>query len=341
MKKIILFLLIISCIFIKPNIDVKADSSVPVITAYEAIITNPNGAKTYKGEWISENSITDVVIPYNQEVMVVSEYANSVQVKYNNVKYSISKDDITPKNGEYSLSNAEHLDKKVYVLIPYREVDMYSGPSNKFKKITSIPKGTEVGYEYKIKGSSWIYVEYNNNKGWISAAGDKGAGFIFPERVNYNVVALEDFDLNGNHISKGTVLKCLYYLLSRGSGPDRYSYYVEYNNKMEEIEFSDLQSPLVEKTDAQVEQPSEPTKDDEQENTVEQDILDDKQTEEETKNTQQDNKFDYNTIIYLCIGAAVLIALTSIVTIILVNKKNKDKISNEPQSITNENNVEK
>jgi len=339
MKKIILFLLIISCIFIKPNIDVKADASVPVITAYEAIITNPDGAKTYKGEWISENSITDVVIPYNQEVMVVSEYANSVQVKYNNVKYSISKDDITLKNGEYSLSNAEHLDEKVYVLIPYGTIDMYSGPSNKFKKITSIPKGTEVGYEYKIKDSSWIYVEYNNNKGWISAAGDKGAGFIFPERVNYNVVALEDFDLNGNHISKGTVLKCLYYLVFGGSGPDTYSYYVEYNNKMEVINFSQIDSPLVEKTNAQVEQSSEPEKTDEKEDIDEQNITDDKQIEPLT--SQQNSNFDYTTIIYLCIGAAVLIALTSMVTIILINKKNKGKVSNESQSITNEENVEK
>ena len=110
---------------------------------------------------------------------------------------------------------------------------------------------------------------------------------------------------------------------------------------MEVIEFSDLQSPLVEKTDAQVEQPSEPTKDDEKENTVEQDIDDNKQIEEKTKNTQQDNNFDYTTIIYLCIGAAVLIALTSMVTIILVNKKNERKVNNEPQQVVNEENVEK
>ena len=326
MKKIILFLLIISCIFIKPNIDVKADASVPVITAYEAIITNPDGAQVNGGGWISDDNIIRI-IPYNQEVMVVSEGYSYVQVKYNNVNCTISKKDISLKNGEYSLSNAEHLDEKVYVLIPYGTIDMYSGPSNKFKKITSIPKGTEVGYEYKIKDSSWIYVEYNNNKGWISAAGDKGAGFIFPERVNYNVIALQDFDLNGNHISKGTVLKCLYYLVFGGSGPDTYSYYVEYNNKMEVINFSQIDSPLVEKTNAQVEQSSEPKKTDEK--------------EIEPLTPQQNSNFDYTTIIYLCIGAAVLIALTSIVTIILVNKKNKRKVSNEPQQVINEENVEK
>ena len=176
MKKIILFLLIISCIFIKPNIDVKADASAPVITAYEAIITNPSGAKTYKGEWISEDSITDVVIPYNQELFVISETYNAVQVKYNNVKYTISKDDVTPKSGDDSLKNATKLDRSQRVLSLYGG-KMYSGPSTKFKEITSIPKETELSYEYAVNASyapSWIYIEYNNHKGWVQALDDRG-----------------------------------------------------------------------------------------------------------------------------------------------------------------------
>jgi len=337
MKKIILFLLIISCIFIKPNIDVKADASVPVITAYEAIITNPDGAKTYKYETLAEHYITDVVIPYNQEVMVVSEYANSVQVKYNNVKYSISKDDITLKNGEYSLSNATHLDSPKKVLNLYGSV-MYSGPSAKFKKIITIPKEMELSYEYALDASyapSWIYVEYNNYKGWIQILDGRG-NLEVAEEVNYNVIALKDFELNNQHITKGTVFKCLYYYSSMGGE----QHYVQFNNKIAMIHSSSSNdSPLVEKTDAQVEQSSEPVKTDEKEDIDEQNITDDKQIEPLTP--QQNSNFDYTTIIYLCIGAAVLIALTSMVTIILINKKNKGKVSNEPQSITNEENVEK
>ena len=144
-------------------------------------------------------------------------------------------------------------------------------------------------------------------------------------------MALEDFKLNNQHISKGTILKCLYYGVFIGNGPVYYSYYVEYNGKMEEIEFLDSDSPLVEKNDAQVEQSTEQTPTEEKENLNEQNIPENTKDEVQTTDKQQNNKLDYYTIIYLCIGAAVLIALTSMVTIILVNKKNQNKISNEPQ----------
>ena len=333
MKKIILFLLIISCIFIKPNIDVKADASVPVITAYEAIITNPDGAKTYNSEWISENEITDVIIPYDKEVIVVSETYDALQVKYNNIKYTISKNDITPKNGEYALKNAIKLDSSQKVLNLY-ERKMYSGPSTKFKEIISIPEKIELSYEYAINASyapSWIYIEYKNQKGWIQTLDSRGNLLVATE-VDYNVVAIQDFELDNQHIDKGTVFKCLYYC----SNPGGEEYYVQYNDKIVMIH-----SPLVEKTDAVIEQQTESNKIEENENIVEHGIPDDKQIEKETKKTQQENKIDYYTIIYLCIGAAVLIALTSMVTIILINKKNKDKINNESQSINKEDNVEK
>ena len=336
MKKIILFLLIITSLFIKPNIDVKADAFSPIITAYEAIVTNPNGAKTYNGYWIdsNNNNLNDFIIPYNSEIIVISEESDVAKVKYNSKEYYISLADISLKNEEFALSNATHLDSPKKVLTTF-EINMYFGPSTKFKKVTSIPKETELSYEYMIKGQwsepSWIYVKHNNYKGWIQFSGGKYNNVA--TEANYNVVLLQDLNLDNQHVEKGTVLKCLYNLDRDYEQLD----YVSYNNKIVEISY-DFGSPKVEKTDAVIEQPSEPAKTEEQKNTDEQTIPDNKPNEEETKIKQQDSKSDYTTIIYLCIGAAVLIALTSMVTIILVNKRNKSKASNEPHQVVNEEN---
>lgn len=334
MKKIILFLLIITSLFIKPNIDVKADAFSPIITAYEAIVTNPNGAKTYNGYWIdsNNNNLNDFIIPYNSEIIVISEESDVAKVKYNSKEYYISLADISLKNEEFALNNATHLDSPKKVLTTF-ETNMYFGPSNKFKKVTSIPKETELSYEYMIKGQwsepSWIYVKHNNYKGWIQFAGGKFD--MVANEVNYNVILLQDLDLDNQHVEKGTILKCLYHLDMDYGQVD----YVSYNNKIIEISYN-VDSPKVEKTDAQIEQTTE-----EKENLDEQNINENTTNGDETKSTEQDNKFDYYTIIYLCIGAAVLIALTAMVTIILVNKKNKSNVSNGPQQVVNEENVEK
>ena len=329
MKKIILFLLIISCIFIKPNIDVKADAFSPIITAYEAIVTNSNGAKTYKGYWIDSSQLNDFVIPYNSEIMVISEESDIAKVKYNSKEYYIPLNDITLKSGEYSLSNAKHssVSKKVLTIF---ETNMYSGPSEKFKKVTSIPKETELTYEYFIEGyyttPSWVYVEYNGYKGWIQAAGVKYNRVA--TEVNYNVILLQDLDVNNQHIEKGTVLKCLYHRDEDFQQVD----YVSYNGKIVAISYT-VDSPSVEKTDTEIQQSEEPSKNDEQDNTNKEIIPDDVKEDK-----AKDNSFDYNTIIYLCLGAAALIALTSIVTIVLVNKKNSNKVNNESEQVVNEDN---
>ena len=332
MKKIILFLLIITCFSIQPNIDVKADAFSPIITAYEGVVTNPNGAKTYNGYWIdsNNNNLNNFIIPYNSEIIVISEESDVAKVKYNSKEYYIPLADISLKNEEFALSNATHLDSPKKVLTTF-ETEMYFGPSNKFKKISSIPKETELNYEYMIEGfgsiPSWIYVKYNNYKGWIQIAGGKFDRVA--TEVNYNVILLQDLDLDNQHVEKGTVLKCLYHLDMDYGQED----YVSYNNKIIKISYN-VDSPLVEKTNAEVTQSEETKKDDEQKK-EEVNIPDDTETIEEK------NKFDYTTIIYLCIGAAILIALTSMITIILVNKQNKSKVSNESQQVVNEENIGK
>lgn len=330
MKKIILFIMLLSFIFIKPNINVLADSSSPIITWYEAIITNPNGAKTYENAWSSSGEL-DVVIPYESEVIVLQEYTN-YNILYNNKEYWVPREDIAIKNEDFSLGNAYKLAEKVTILT-IGESSVYSGPSSKFKKVGTLPTNTEFSYEYVTKkgDSSWVYIEDDNIKGWIQTMGSRGEDMV-ASKTNITIKLLEDYENTYYNLSipKDTVLRSFYIYIS-GNGPGSIGYQVEYNGN--KIWIHDSYESIFEITyndnPTKPEIPKEDTNNNNQ--------------EENLPNNEDNNKLDFYTILYLSIGAAVLFSLTALVTIILMNKKNKNNndnsINNNQTNINQQNNI--
>lgn len=339
MKKIILFILTLtlSILFIKSDVNVYADSSSPVITWYEAIITNPKGAKTYASSWNPKQ--LEVVIPYNSEVIVLQEHSLSC-IMYNNKEYWISNEDFTVKSQDFSLENASKLDEKKEALTRY-EMNVYSGPSSNFQKKGTLPKDTEFSYEYVIKRSDsswyyWGYVEHENIKGWIQIIDDRGTNSL-AYKYDATIKFLENYEneyLNIT-ISKGTVLNCFAYY-QNGKYPDT-GYLVEYNgNKIWIVDDHELTGTesifeIIEK-DENTTIPETPSEDNSDQ-------------DENLPNNQDDDKLDFYTVLYLSIGAFVLVSLTALATIILMNKKYKKEsekkveTSNEIVNTVNPNQV--
>ena len=176
MKKIILFVFLISCFMFKPIMEVSADAASPVITLYDAIVTNPKGAKAYINddsdyyEFIP-NEKADLIISYNSEVIVLSEFQNiTALIKYKNTKYVVDLNDINPKGEEYEFKNAVHYDTPRKA-ISVKNFDIYNGPSESFKKVGSVPNNIEITYEYAIENTDgyeiWVFVSYNGKEGWV------------------------------------------------------------------------------------------------------------------------------------------------------------------------------
>ena len=290
MKKIILFVLFISCLFIKPIMEVSADVAVPVITSYSAIVTNPKGAKAYEDsyEFIDEETMKPkLVIPYNAEVLVVSEFEGvDARVKYNNVQYIVSADDITPKSGEYELKNAVHYDspKKAMTVT---DIYIYSGPSKTFKKVGTISKNVELSFEYVIEDTygyaSWVYVSYEGKEGWTQY-GHGWATYLALVPEDGAITILKNYKLGSVTINSGTKLDCLYTYAERSGDVCFISYngtkgwIYSWDEEDDDNNFFKFDNEPVE-PEPLPDEPSEPT--------------------------------ENNTTLYLCIGAAVIVALTA------------------------------
>lgn len=329
MKKIILFILLLFFVFIKPNINVYADSAVPIITWYEAIITNPNGAKTYNSDWSSSEKLDDV-IPYESEVIVLQEYSN-YNILYNNKEYWVSAEDIAIKNQEFSLGNAYKLVEKVAALNPY-ETRVYSGPSTEFKLVGTLPANTEFNYEYVIKYKEtndidWVYVECDNVKGWILTTNGRGDNEL-AYKTDISIKLLDDYKNTYTDISipKGTILKC-FYIYNSYYG----QYQVDYNGKKIWIYSSGENIFEIMNNDDSLN--TETSNDDIKDNKLEENLSID----------ENNNNFNFYIVLYLSLGAAVLVSLTALVTIILMNKKNKNNcdnsINNNQININHQNNI--
>lgn len=324
MKKIILFILLLSFVFIKPNINVLADSSSPTITWYEAIITNPNGAKTYDN-YFHQNQL-DLVIPYESEVIVLQEHS-MYNILYNNKEYWVPAEDIAIKNQEFSLENASKLDEPVKALT-MAERYVYSGPSSKFKKIGTIPRDTEISYKYVTKknnssSADWVYVEHDNIKGWILAVGGGGINEL-AYKTNITIKLLEKYENTYSKLSipKDTVLNS-FYVYNSGKSPAEYQ--VEYNGK--KVWISDTSWPSIFEITENNDNTTNPE-------TPNEDVNDNNQDVDLPNN--ENNKLDFYTILYLSIGATVLVSITALVTIILMNKKfNKNNNINKENVINN------
>ena len=295
MKKIILLLVFSLCIFTGLIMGAYADVASPTLTIYEAVVTNKDGAKALSGAdldlqiaYFGNEELTESVIAYNQVVIVKEEMGGMALIEYNGKTFAVSTDDISAKNTKYSLDKATHLDKTEKVITRY-ETDIYEGPSDKFKYLGKVPE--DVILEYSYKAGYWLYIEYKGTKGWVYSK--------FGSTDDREITLLADYkDFVKTTIKKGTTLKCLYSMWYRVGE----SCYVEYNGKKGWIDSQDYETDV---TYFELEYNSEEDPDPIPE-----------------PSSQEEKPSIYNSI-YLYIGGAIIVALTALVTIILINKKKK------------------
>ncbi len=177
-----------------------ADMGSPIIEPYKAYVSNLNGAKYYNfGENKRRVTIEEVAgtLEYNTEISVSYEYeVNNVtyaQIRVNEKEYIIKTDDFSidaPYDKEIDSNN-----KFKVKIVAEEGVEIYDGPAYGYsKKGIVIPFGTElVGCWANLSEETpWIYVSYENTKGYICTLEAKVA---YEEEKNiYNPTKLYTFD---------------------------------------------------------------------------------------------------------------------------------------------------
>lgn len=163
--------------------------------------------------------------------------------------------------------------------------------------------------------SGLYYIEYNGKKGTVDNTHfiipEKSIEFTALEKINIydNLSVNDDAELTGKvigTISKGTKFKSVYYNI------ENFDIAIRYENGNVKgwvyAELDDSDEPKSEFKGLNFEYP-----------------WDDKEEEDIEAPIAKPNKLNKMEIIYLCIGGAVLIALTATITLLLINKKKVKK----------------
>lgn len=251
MKKTNKFLFLMTTLILLP-LSVKADMGVPEIQPYEAYITNPDGinVECYEGNY---------TLKLDEVVKVISEFDNDVNIEYKNhyCSTNISINDIKPIIEEYKPE--EHIDElkklnnpRKIKIIKENGVELYSGPSSAFKKITTVPKDVELTYSYSSGNDNgikpvWLYATYKGKSGWIKTGQGADGEHYLLFHFNNQLPIFEDTNLitKDNQeilVPKNTVFNEGYMTHEKFGSTMNISnlYYVEYNNIYGEIQFAGL-----------------------------------------------------------------------------------------------------
>lgn len=176
MKKILIFLILlfIPCL-------VLADSSSPMLTTYDVLVSSLDGAVAYESTWdsISQNA-NRIIIPFDTKLKVVYETrlsfdnnfeneTDAVIVEYNSKQYALTLKDVTPYSKNVDLDKYKKEETQFYVY--QDETNIYKGPSKTYGKIEGkIPKDTILTTKYY--NNYFAYIEYEDISGWIFIVSD-------------------------------------------------------------------------------------------------------------------------------------------------------------------------
>ena len=149
---------------IKEKIEDTSKSSTNVKPDNE-IIDNSSDNKTTNSD--SNNSSNNNTTESDEKKYIEKEKSVEVEGEIDLSKCRIEKG--------YTLEEAINLnDIRKIMIVDSNGIDLYNGPALIYGKITNIPYNTELEYNYgALKISeledefAWVYVEYNNQKGWI------------------------------------------------------------------------------------------------------------------------------------------------------------------------------
>jgi len=189
MKKMIY--LIVGILLFVP-LFVKADMGSPMIIEYKASVTNPDGAQFYKYDWENNKYIlSGKSLSYGTEVTVMYEEKGRASLK--NYDDYVKIEDITSIEKEYSVTLKDLQASKDAIVLKDREIK--TGPAEGYSGTgVIIAAGTNIKIRFfKLDGyeNPWVYVEYNNTKGFIdileaSVAYDTSEAVEIDRMINKN-----------------------------------------------------------------------------------------------------------------------------------------------------------
>lgn len=201
-------------------------------------------------------------------------------------------------------------------------------PYEAAKPLGIVPLETRIKYSYLADGlfpsEGWYYIEYNGTKGWIkSVATAINANITTNDKTKVYKSADTNSGLADFILPSGTTINSIYRY-----GYRSYYYYIEYEGKSGWV-YADAYCDADESVPSTCEY--------EKIDVLEKEATDPKLGEieknEEVKTEKKEVKkgifSDFNTkqILIICVSFAIVVALTALITIKLVNKKQKNKNS--------------
>lgn len=245
MKKIIG--VIISLLVFIPMV-VLADMSGPMIREFEFEVTNPNGAMLYDCEYNDDDMICkslDKKVPYGFKFTSMDEEIEEY-IYVNDEKYNayIKTTDGRTVTGDFKIT-AKEIGEKMDIIV-LENLDIKKGPSPAYESTgVTIKAGTKLKASYILENDGennyvhnhldpWLYVEYNNTKGFIVAL-DGTVGFDYGKTSAITVANAEIYEKpfadEGDKpiatIPVNTKITTQTYILDAWCS----SYYIEYNGK--------------------------------------------------------------------------------------------------------------
>ena len=208
MKKLFLYLFLF---LMMTPFHVKANNT-PIYDKYKVVVTNPEGAKVYYGEyeWYGNVEVTQSVdiVPFDEILEINGEYSDKLGNIYGAI---VNDDNFTPVERENPsdpgrivyyvnlndvavVKSTKDIEDEDVVrvkrdLYTYKDVKLSAGPAVKYDVVTIIPKGTNLHSEYATRDSrKWAYVEYEGYKGWVFIYDDPG----FFDSLMYEGVVVVD-----------------------------------------------------------------------------------------------------------------------------------------------------
>ena len=185
---------------------VKADMGAPDIREYEVIITSDNQIKCEK--WEGRNKVSKTVTK-GEKGRVYGGVDEIYRTFYTSDDYycDIKTSDYIPVDSEVKPGDKDVEDRGQDVnieIMAQNGVDVRKGPDSVYEKVGHIDKGAKLTYRYYATGESgtaFIYVEYNDVKGWInvldkavlfdSSNNEYKSKYITAKRVNTSCGLLE------------------------------------------------------------------------------------------------------------------------------------------------------
>lgn len=221
---------------------VRADSGGPMLTSYDVIVTNVEGADLVDINYDGNKSTIKIKKHLDYDTIIKEiyseEYINNELYGYSGKESAYVKLSDVKIYGNYNLSDFDNYGKgKIYV---YKEgAYLYKGPSVIYGKVDGevmIPIGEELDYQYR--DDLFAYVTYNGVSGWIiidtmyaspyedevsALVSTKDKGELYTIEDTYLYTLPEHGEKKEVFIPKGTIVNFQYrYYYNK-------AYYVEYN----------------------------------------------------------------------------------------------------------------